>query len=98
MSDCRDFHTPVLTPNIQSDHRFIDAASAHQFLLAILLNLSYVFYVCFASLPPFYAFFNDFYFLVSVHLKHGLLNYRDTEAQCCHLKNLPVKGLCGRCL
>ncbi len=29
---------------------------------------------------------------------HGLINYRDTKAKCCHLKKLPVKVLCGRCL
>jgi hypothetical protein len=29
---------------------------------------------------------------------HGLINYIDTEAKCCHLKNWPEKGLCGRCL
>jgi hypothetical protein len=29
---------------------------------------------------------------------HGLINYIDTKAKCSLLKNLPVKGLCGRCL
>ncbi len=29
---------------------------------------------------------------------HGLLNYIDTKAKCRHLKNWPVKALCGRCL
>ncbi len=29
---------------------------------------------------------------------HLLINYTDTKAKCLHLKNLPVKGLCGRCL
>jgi hypothetical protein len=29
---------------------------------------------------------------------HGLINYKDTNAKYRHLKNLPVKGLCGRCL
>jgi hypothetical protein len=28
----------------------------------------------------------------------GTFNYRDTKAKCRHLKNWPVKGLCGRCL
>ncbi len=28
----------------------------------------------------------------------GLINIIDMKAKCCHLKNLPVKGLCGRCL
>jgi hypothetical protein len=28
---------------------------------------------------------------------HGLINYKDTKTKCCHLKNCPVKGLCGRC-
>jgi hypothetical protein len=27
---------------------------------------------------------------------HGLINYKDTKAKCRHLKNLPVKGLCGK--
>ena len=27
-----------------------------------------------------------------------LINYIDTKAKCRHLKNLPVKGLCGRTL
>jgi hypothetical protein len=27
---------------------------------------------------------------------HRLINYIDTKAKCCHLKNLPVKGFCGR--
>ncbi len=26
---------------------------------------------------------------------HRLINYIDTKAKCCHLKNWPVKGLCG---
>jgi hypothetical protein len=26
------------------------------------------------------------------------INYIDTKAKCRHLKNLPVKGFCGRCL
>jgi len=30
--------------------------------------------------------------------KDGLINYIDTKAKCRHLKNWPVKGLCGRCL
>jgi hypothetical protein len=30
--------------------------------------------------------------------QHGLINYLDTKAKCRRLKNLPVKGLCGRCL
>ncbi len=29
---------------------------------------------------------------------HGLINYIETKAKGCHLKNLPVKGLWGRCL
>ncbi len=29
---------------------------------------------------------------------HGLINYADTKAKWRHLKNWPVKGLCGRCL
>ncbi len=29
---------------------------------------------------------------------HGLIKYIDTKAKCCHLKNWPVNGLCGRCL
>ncbi len=29
---------------------------------------------------------------------HGQINIIDTKAKCRHLKNLPVKGLCGRCL
>ncbi len=29
---------------------------------------------------------------------HGQINFKDTRAKCCHLKNWPVKGLCGRCL
>ncbi len=29
---------------------------------------------------------------------HGLIHYIDTKAKCRHLKKLPVKGLCGRCL
>jgi hypothetical protein len=29
---------------------------------------------------------------------HGLINYIDTKAKCRNLKNLPAKGLCGRCL
>ncbi len=29
---------------------------------------------------------------------HGLINYIDTKANWRHLKKLPVKGLCGRCL
>jgi hypothetical protein len=29
---------------------------------------------------------------------HGLINTIDTKAKCRHLKNLPVKGFCGRCL
>jgi len=33
-----------------------------------------------------------------IHFKHGLINYIDTNAKCRHLKNLPVTGLCGRCL
>jgi hypothetical protein len=28
---------------------------------------------------------------------HRLTNYIDTKTNCLHLKNLPVKGLCGRC-
>ncbi len=31
-----------------------------------------------------------------VSSSHGLINYIDTKAKCCHRKNLPVKGLCGR--
>ncbi len=31
-------------------------------------------------------------------LDHGLINYKDTKVKCCHLKNWPVKRLCGRCL
>ncbi len=27
----------------------------------------------------------------------GLINYIDSKAKCRHLKNWPVKGLCGRC-
>jgi hypothetical protein len=27
-----------------------------------------------------------------------LINYIETKAKCCHLKNWPVKGLCARCL
>ncbi len=30
-------------------------------------------------------------------IKHLLINYKDTKTKC-HLKNWPVKGLCGRCL
>jgi hypothetical protein len=30
--------------------------------------------------------------------EHGLTNYIDTKAHCRHLKNWPVKGICGRCL
>jgi hypothetical protein len=29
---------------------------------------------------------------------HGLINYGDTKAKYLHLKSLPVKGLCIRCL
>jgi hypothetical protein len=29
---------------------------------------------------------------------HGLINYKDTKIKCRHLKDLPVKGLCSRCL
>ncbi len=29
---------------------------------------------------------------------HWLINYINTKAICLHLTNLPVKGLCGRCL
>ncbi len=29
---------------------------------------------------------------------HGLINYIDTTTKCRHLKNWPVKWLCGRCL
>jgi hypothetical protein len=29
---------------------------------------------------------------------HGLINYIDTKEKCCHIKNWPVKRLCGRCL
>ncbi len=29
---------------------------------------------------------------------HGILNYKDTKAKCRHIKNWPLKGLCGRCL
>jgi hypothetical protein len=29
---------------------------------------------------------------------HGQITYIDTKAKCRHLKNLPVKGLCGMCL
>ncbi len=29
---------------------------------------------------------------------HGLIKYKDTKAKCRHLKNWPVKWLCGRCL
>jgi hypothetical protein len=25
-----------------------------------------------------------------------MINYLDTKAKCRHLKNIPVKGLCGR--
>jgi hypothetical protein len=34
------------------------------------------------------------------HGCHGLINYIDTKAKCCHLENWPwpVKGLCCRCL
>ncbi len=28
--------------------------------------------------------------------EHGLINYKDTKEKCRHLKNLPVKGLCGK--
>jgi hypothetical protein len=27
---------------------------------------------------------------------HGVTNYIDTKAKCCHLKNWPLKGLCGK--
>jgi hypothetical protein len=29
--------------------------------------------------------------------EHGLINYINNKAKCCNLKNLTVKGLCGRC-
>jgi hypothetical protein len=29
---------------------------------------------------------------------HGLIYYINNKAKCRHLKNLPIKGLCGRCL
>ncbi len=29
---------------------------------------------------------------------HGLINYTDTVAKCRHVKNWPLKWLCGRCL
>ncbi len=32
------------------------------------------------------------------HLTHGLINDTDTKAKSRHVKNLPVQGLCGRCL
>jgi hypothetical protein len=32
------------------------------------------------------------------YLPAGFRFYIDTKAECRHLKNLPVKGLCGRCL
>jgi hypothetical protein len=35
------------------------------------------------------------YLSVTENPGHGLINYIDTKAKCCHLKNWPVKGLCG---
>jgi hypothetical protein len=32
------------------------------------------------------------------HRNHGLINYIDTKAKCCHLKSWQGEGLCGRCL
>jgi hypothetical protein len=29
---------------------------------------------------------------------HGIINYIDAKEKCWHLKSLPVKGLCGRCI
>jgi hypothetical protein len=29
---------------------------------------------------------------------HGITNYIDNKGKCRHQKNLPGKGLCGRCL
>jgi hypothetical protein len=34
----------------------------------------------------------------SLRTDHGLINYIDTKAKCRLKKNLPVKGLSGRCL
>ncbi len=31
-------------------------------------------------------------------LNHELINFIDTKAKCRHIKNWPVKGLCGRCV
>jgi hypothetical protein len=31
-------------------------------------------------------------------LEHELINYIDAKAKCRRMKNLAVKGLCGRCL
>ncbi len=37
------------------------------------------------------------FWIRTVPLHHGLVNYMDTKAKCRHPKNWPVKGLCGRC-
>jgi hypothetical protein len=34
----------------------------------------------------------------AARVHHGLTNYIETKAKCRHQKNLPLKGLCGRCL
>jgi hypothetical protein len=38
-------------------------------------------------------FMNDIVLVVITN--HGIVNYIYTKAKCRHLKNLPVKGLCG---
>ena len=43
-------------------------------------------------------YLNSAIFATWKSLQHGLTNYIDTKAKCHHLKNWPVKGLCGRCL
>ncbi len=44
------------------------------------------------------GFLNLAIFATWKSFQHGLINYIDTKAKCCNLKNWPVKGLCGRCL
>ncbi len=41
---------------------------------------------------------NCFETLGSEEVIHWLINYLDTNKKCRHLKNLPAKGLFGRCL
>ena len=67
------------------------------------ISLSSIFWTLSSRVGEYFVHAVGFYLNLAIFatwksFQHGLINYIDTKAKCCNLKNWLVKGLCGRCL